>query len=475
MKARAFSRAARFSSLVTSLVLGTSVTTSCGSSSGSDDTLCPDGTGPFVHDRETIETNTTWKAGCGSHVIVGHTFVRGGATLTIEPGARIELAKDAIFEVGSESETAASSLIAKGTAAKPITFTRNESDRWGFLLVQYPGTGAFEHVVVEGGGSEYPNGGYASLIVRGDYELPPKEMATLSHVTIRDSLGPGLWLRESGVLTPDSTDLTVTKCGKADGTDKEPFPVVIPPSALSTFPVGNYTGNNIDELLVNTNDTSSGIADVVVDVTIHERGVPYRVGAYAGDTLRFGTDEQHPKVTLTIEPGVTLRFPVKDEATSGRGIELTNWTSTTEAGPPGTTIKAVGTTEKPIVFTSAAASPKAGDWRGIWFGTGANADNQVEHVVIEYAGSDLLAGGFACPVDHSNDGAIAILGGPAANQFLKNSVIRHSAAAGIVKGWNADEGADVDFLPTNTFEDIAECKQTVLHVAQGDCPDVACE
>lgn len=453
------------------VVAASPLTASC----GSDDAICPDGVAPIVHDRETIESDATWKAGCGPHVVSGFVHVRKGAMLTVEPGARVQLEADATIEVGAEDDTQSSMLHAMGTSDAPITFTRDGAAPWGYLQVMHPATAMLEHVVIEGGGSEYPNGGYATLIVRGDDELPKKEMATLSHVTIRDSVGPGLWVRESGALTAESTDLTVTGCGKADGEEAEPFPVVIAPTALTTFPTGTFTGNHVDELLIATGDTTSGTPDVLEDVTIRALGVPYRVGAYAGDTLRFGTDDAHPKVTLTIEPGVTLRFPVKDDANSGGGVQLTNWTDTADANPPGTTIQAVGTADKPIVFTSAAASPKPGDWRGLWFGTGANADNRLEHVVIEYAGSDLLAGGFACPPDHSNDGAIAILGGPAKTQFLKNSVIRSSAAAGVVKGWTGEEGADVDFLPTNTFEDVAECKQTVLAIAQGDCPDVACE
>ena len=54
--------------------------------------------------------------------------------------------------------------------------------------------------------------------------------------------------------------------------------------------------------------------------------------------------------TLTIEPGVTLRFHEK---------------SYLEVGHKGSRIIARGTKERPIIFTSAAMSPKRADWVGI--------------------------------------------------------------------------------------------------------------
>lgn len=440
----------------------------------SEDTTCPDGVSQKFHESEFLEVDTVWSADCGPHVITNFVRVGEGVTLTIEPGARVELAKDASLQVGMESYAKAGSLSAKGTLERPITFTRHDAEPWTAIAVQYPSVATFEHTVIEGGGADDPMTANASLMIRGDYKLPRKDMATLAHVTIRDSVGPGLWIRECGALTAASTDLTVTGSGKADASDMTHFPVSVSPTALTTFPAGTYTGNAVDEILIDTEDTSLGVPDVLEDVTVHERGVPYRVGMFAGGSLRFGTDDAHPQSTLTIEAGVTMRFPKGDDAASGGAIVMTIETDSASSELPGTTLVAKGTADKPIVFTSAAATPSAGDWRGLWFGLGANADNVLDHVVIEYAGSDILAGGFACPPDHSNNGAIAIMGGPAAKAFLTNSVIRHSASAGVLRGWDLMQGAAVDFKPTNTFEDITECDQTVMALDQGDCPQGSC-
>lgn len=75
-------------------------------------------------------------------------------------------------------------------------------------------------------------------------------------------------------------------------------------------------------------------------------------------------------VTLTIEPGVEVRF------TSN------GWLSTV----PGSvsTLIAQGTEAEPIRFTSAAAAPSAGDWNSLYAYLGAVVN--LGHCVVEYAG-----------------------------------------------------------------------------------------
>ncbi|MBN2704478.1 MAG: VCBS repeat-containing protein, partial [Pontiellaceae bacterium] len=69
--------------------------------------------------------------------------------------------------------------------------------------------------------------------------------------------------------------------------------------------------------------------------------------------------------TLTIEPGVTLRFH------NGTGLSVHG------------TLTALGTVFRPIVMTSSAAEPQPGDWAGLYLGSGADASN-LAHVRIEY-------------------------------------------------------------------------------------------
>ena len=52
-------------------------------------------------------------------------------------------------------------------------------------------------------------------------------------------------------------------------------------------------------------------------------------------------------------------------------------------------------------------------------------------------------------------------------QFVINTLISASAADGINRAY---QGTPVDFLPTNTFEQVAGCKQSTPQASDGSCP-----
>ena len=438
--------------------------TACG---GTDVGACPTGGTPTIHDHELIAKDAIWTAASGPHIVEGSVRLAEGVKLTIEPCVTVRMRKDAVLEVGDASHKAASKLVAHGAAETPILFTKDGDSRWGFALVQYPATAELSHVTFEGGGSEQPNGGHASLIVRGDDALPFKPMVDVVDVTIRDSEGPGIWVRESGGFTASSDALEVTKAGNANATDRVRFPVVIHPTALTTLPKGAYTGNAVDEILIDVTDVAGMMSGMLEDATVRDRGVPYRVGAVAGSTWTVDDTPEHPKTTLTIEAGVTLRFPAND-GTDGARLQV--HASTTDMPPSGSVLRVLGTDEKAVLITSAESSPKPSDWVGIYFGGGAHAETTIEHAIIEYAGFDSSTDGFTCPADHSNDGAIIIAGGAPKARFLSDSAVRHSAAAGVMRGWGVEQGPAIDFTETNTFDDIAECVQTNITSQTDPCP-----
>ncbi|NCC36078.1 MAG: hypothetical protein EOM24_29295, partial [Chloroflexia bacterium] len=88
--------------------------------------------------------------------------------------------------------------------------------------------------------------------------------------------------------------------------------------------------------------------NITEDTTWTKAESPYIVGqAYIG-----------AGITLTIEPGVEVRF------TSG------GWLSTWPGAA--STLIAEGTEDEPIIFTSAATNPQAGDWQYLYlYPTGA--------------------------------------------------------------------------------------------------------
>jgi len=80
---------------------------------------------------------------------------------------------------------------------------------------------------------------------------------------------------------------------------------------------------------------------------------------------------------LTIEAGATLLFE------SGAEIDVGNQDN---AG-----LVAVGTATSPITLTSAAATPAAGDWTGIYFGSNVMGGTKIAYAKLSYCGFDTYA------------------------------------------------------------------------------------
>jgi len=94
-----------------------------------------------------------------------------------------------------------------------------------------------------------------------------------------------------------------------------------------------------------------------------------------GDVLIDGILTVAPGVTLEIRPGTTVRFTRFDSNNDGIGEH--------ELFCQGI-IRAVGSTDQPIRFTSAEPSPRRGDWGALNMMT-SEADNLMENCIIEYA------------------------------------------------------------------------------------------
>jgi len=114
--------------------------------------------------------------------------------------------------------------------------------------------------------------------------------------------------------------------------------------------------------------------------------------------------------TLTIEPGVTLRF---HEATY---LEL---------GHKESRLVARGTKERPIVFTSAGnekGERKAGDWVGLVIDDTPGVGTIVEHAIVEYAGRER----------HGGEGALTAFGPfPEGRVTVRDTTFRHVAQVAI--------------------------------------------
>lgn len=409
---------------------------------------CPTPTGAgTTHDgAKNIAADETWTAAGSPHLVTFDQHVVAGATLTIEPCAVVRVIGARGFTIDTGAK-----LVAEGTADKPIRFEQLESGKpWAYLRAFAPSTMRLAYVTIDGAGGE-PVNAYGALEVRADQTKAAEELLHVDHVTIKGSAGYGVSLREGGAFTKTSTDLTITGSALA--------PLRIQPRLATNLPKGTYVGNKEDVIQVET----SPYGEISVeDVTFRARGIPYKIGSKLtfGD-LRVGGGAT--PVTLTLEPGVVLKF--NKHTSAALLVEASTGTK-----PAMGTLVAVGTADQPIVLTSADPAPAAGAWRGLVFGQLPSAGNKLEHVKIEFAGGPSGANSFHCMPDGTlskdEDAAITLFGQPT-SAFVKNSTIVDSAGVGINLGYY---GTFVDFAPTNTFTRVAKCKVSYPRDDKGACP-----
>jgi hypothetical protein len=409
---------------------------------------------PIVHGLSVAQSET-WSAAAGPHVVQGTTTLAANATLTIEPCARVIFRRDAALVASQPGAR----IVAEGTARRPITFTGDNGARWGEVAVQHPARASLRYArFANGGGDRFHR--HATISLRGDSMTPAQPVALLDHVTVDDSLGPAVVAERTATFAPGSGDLVVTRAGVGGDV---PFAMWINEHAIDALPTGSYTGNRVDEILVDPTG-ANGMGGLQQDATMRDRGVPYRIGDSSVD--RFGIGEggrtARSRTTLTVEPGVVMRF------SPGTRLNVELYTGDFAASG---VLRAVGTAVRPIVMTSAAATPRAGDWSGIWYGGIPSADNRLEHVSLEYTGYDCGCVLATCSDVADHDAAV-IFSQPPPTAFVRNVRFAHGHGHGVFRGWRG--GATPDFMATNTFEDMRGCAQTLPGFTEGCGPRRAC-
>ena len=392
-------------------------------------------------------TNETWTAAASPHVIEGSLSIRAGIAITLEPCAVVQLK-------GAIGILVEGKLLAVGIPDKPIRIERfDAATAWTTIEARKGAELRLAYATVEGGGN--PNGGALTQVgafdIRGDQESATQPILFADHLTVKGSRSLGILVREGGGFATGSRSLAIT--GGAS------FPISIWGRAAGTLPAGTYTGNATDEILL---PASGGRDDIKEDTIFADHGVAYRVGGPTGggNLIVAGTGSVP---LLTLEPGVTLRF------NKGGRLDL----DASANGAIGA-LRAEGTATKPVVFTSAAASPAAGDWAGIIIEGAPDPRTKISNARISYAGGASQISSFDCPspvnTGFANEGAILIVGGKPATAFVTSTTIEKSAGDGIVRGWTGDP---VELLASNTFTDIARCNQTYPKPSVGVCPDPA--
>jgi len=421
---------------------------------------CPALVGSGVEHNSDVTGSETWTAAAGPHRVTATLSVKG--TLTVEACARVILSKGVSMYIGSSSD--AGRLITKGefseasaTSAeqrRPVVFTSAAADQyWGMLFVNGLGHADFRYTVLQRGGDSgaisTSRGG--ALVVRGPNDGSLRRMVAAQQLLVLDSGGFGVTL-ESGAGFEESAaaSLLVQGTGKLPkpagyGADIDPvYPVYVEPPGLGSLPEGLYRSSSDgvasenDKILVVPRLTLTG------DEQFHDRGVPY--------LIKNSSFSMRPAVsaTLTIDPGVTLRF--HHDPSSGNRIGMTLGDGAS-IDPRPVLLSVVGTAQQPIVFTSDSAIPAAGDWSGLYLDMSPSAGNRLSHARVLYAGADSLTSSYGCgPGD--NDAAILITDWRPDDAFITNVEIANSAAGGIMSGWRSDSDGP-ELKSGNTFSAIA--------------------
>lgn len=425
-----------------------STNTEGGGASGGPTCVAPSGAG--TQHTTSITAPETWTAAGSPHVVPYDLGVT--AQVTLEPCATVLIGNDVTITFGP-----AGALVANGTASQPISIDAQDTTKPWASMRFIGGSGHLAHVTIDHGGAPGSTLSYyaATLDVRGDQTKAVQPVLFVDSVTIKDSKSQGIYMHDGAAFDPASTGLVVT--GSAAN------PVHSWTSAVGTLPDGQYTGNASDAILVSAEGCSYEALTRGAE-TIHDRGVPYTVG-YGANAVMCVAGGANGLATLTIDPGVTLEFA------QGAHLAIEEFQGT---NPASGALVVNGTAAKPVTFTSAQATPAAGDWLGIWFGEVPDATSKIDHAVVQYAGGTSVSGSGSCPYTNvagaPNDAAIRIFGIPAAS-IVTNTLISDSASNGIDRGYR-DDAKVPDFVGSggNTFTNIAHCKQTYPSDASGACP-----
>jgi len=197
------------------------------------------------------------------------------------------------------------------------------------------------------------------------------------------------------------------------------YGLVINSQKLGTVGTGNVFTNIFGVLI--EGDYNSTTAH-----TWKNLGVPYII-----------TNEIDIDGNLTIEAGTTFKF----ESTGWMGIGYNS----------ATTFIADGTNAAPILFTSNASSPIAGNWRGITFYGNTMTNTKMNYCVIDYAGALAVYGAL-----HVADDASII---------FTNNTIRNSATYGILVDASAG-------FQTFTGNNLSSCANHLIVISTKHLPDL---
>ncbi|OFY36743.1 MAG: hypothetical protein A2275_11320 [Bacteroidetes bacterium RIFOXYA12_FULL_35_11] len=353
-----------------------------------DETPTPDDTTITI--TEHITSSTTWLAS-KTYIINGEIYV-DGCTLTIEPGTTIKFGTWGSLNFGYDGNT---TLVANGTADKPITFTSSATSpvagAWdGLYFWQYTlQNSSMTHCLID----------YAGTNSRGAVCLIGCKI-TFNNCTIKNAKTTGINCDYGTADFMSFNNNSISNCG--------------------THAIEIYTHSIQNIGTGNTITCSSGY------------GIAVKDGSYNSTTSNTWKKQTVPyfiNSTITIDGNLTIEAGSTFKFAAGTAMEI-GYTSNTY-------FSAIGTTTEPITFTTSATSPAPGGWNGIIFYAYTQSNSKMDYCNVTY-------GGFN---GNTNNANISL--NDVNNMTISNCNISYSQAWGIYKN-------NSNFIDTgNTFSNNA--------------------
>lgn len=355
------------------------------------------------------------------------------ADLTLRPGVEVEIDPDVRLKVGTGFDsptygakdyrsaegplelTRSARLHAEGSSSAPVTIRAasvgGEDSRFDRIEVTGENNGhaeaVFEHTTIIGGGAAL-NSDPATLHIKRD------GMVTLKDVTFDTGGGAALRIEDGATITEDSENVTVT--GHAYVASAHPNGAIQLPTAGST-----YTGNDAVTQL----PRASGDIVYIDDETFTRTGTLADLGVeYVAEGNLLVEDPDTVGMVLTIEPGVTMRFPAGSRLSAGNRDAVTLLFGDT-AGDE-------------VLLSLADTEEEESAWVGLEVGTGVLEGSRLSNVRVTGAGQDATFGA-----------AVEVL---SANLLVDGLTIEDSQARSLLlKGTFAEGSKDLTIRNSGTI------------------------
>jgi hypothetical protein len=345
---------------------------------------CGSQNGVVVQHANNVTADETWAGAGTTHVVTSTISVMAPATLTIQKCAIVQLKAGVQIVVrGDTTAGATATLLAAGDDATvgAVYFTNADANQpWGSLVgLNQNSLIQLNYSFIAGGGATSAGTRYATIEMHGKSNTTlPDPVLKVDTVFLRQMQGAGIYL-DNAAFTTDSDTLVVTA--------SPDYPIAL--TAMATGSIPSYVGedNPHNEALI------VGNANIFADLTIHNR-LPIH---FHTDSVQVsgGPPSFAPDITLTLDPGVTLKFEKASTSPT-----LVTFGTGGQTHDQNAALIANGTAFQPVLLTSAANTPTPGDWAGVWLLTSNRS--VLQNVVIEYAGGDAGIGPVNCgPFDPS--------------------------------------------------------------------------